>query len=262
MRVWSFLLLVLAGVLFISCSQDDSPSGPILYVSAGEKIFGSIEWNGQKAISVANDSGGVYVYGYLNQQDIATMLYRKVSAAEINDAEARLTDITLDNTSSENQIDIFATIDTAPGQYRYDSFFSLELDRSIAVTLNNVGNDITIFDMDTTLIVNDAAKNVSVVRLTGSCDIQSLEGELYIEMELPEDGFCRGETNLGDIVVRLPKTTSATLTATTDEGTVTVRNLEVNDKVETASSLEGVLGNGNGEIVLHTKVGNIDIQGF
>lgn len=262
MRVWSILLLITMGALLVSCSQDDSPAGPILYVSAGEKVFDSIEWNGQKSVSVANDSGGVYIYGYLNQPDIATLLYRKVSAAEINDAKARLGDISLNSTTSQDHIDIFTTINAKEGQYRYDSFFSLDLDRSIAVTLNNIGDDITVFDIDTTLVVNDAAKNVSLVRQTGSCDIRSLEGELYIEMQLPEDGFCRGLTNLGDIVVRIPKETSATLKATTDEGAVTLRNLDVNDKVESTTSVEGVLGNGDGEIVLHTRLGNIDIQGF
>ena len=262
MKKYILLLGVLVMLAVFAACSNDEPTAPKPLESVGEKVFDAIEIENQKHISVTNDSGGIYIYGYPNQDVIETLLYRTVSAEAKKLAEQRLGDIELQHRKTENNIDIFATIDTQPGGLNYTSWYSLDMPNNMVVDITAIWDDINIFDMDTTLTVTDAKRNISVVRHSGSTQLTTLAGDIYVEIAMPDSGYCIAETGAGDIVVRVPQETSARIELVSQSGSVTVNNLEVNDQVEQSGSLSGVLGLGEGEITLATNRGAIVLNGF
>ncbi|MBN1482426.1 hypothetical protein EH223_10335 [candidate division KSB1 bacterium] len=257
-----WLAIVLISVLiYFACSEDKSVS-PKALENVGEKVFGAISIEQQKHLYVKNDSGGVYIYGYPDQDVIETLLYRTVSAESKKLAEQRLADIELKHDKADDLINIFTTVNTQPGRLRYTSWYSLEIPNKMVLDIHDVWEDINVFDLDTTLMVRDAGHNVSIVRHSGSAQVNTLTGDIYMEIAVPDSGYCVGHTGAGDIVVHLPQETSATIKLVTQDGLISVNNLEVKNEVATPSSFEGLLGLGEGEIILETGRGSIILQGF
>ena len=144
MKIHPIILSLLFLPFLITCSQNDTV-GPKPLENIGEQVFGSIDMQDQTHINVKNDSGGVYIYGYWNQDIIETMLYRTVSAESRTAAQERLLDVQLQHSRSEETIDIFATINTHPGRLRYSSWYNLELDNKLVLNIQDIPDDITVF---------------------------------------------------------------------------------------------------------------------
>jgi len=66
----------------------------------------------------------------------------------------------------------------------------------------------------------------------------------------------------GSIQLEIPQTTSANFSASLVNGSISLQNLILHNKVVTSKSLMGTLGNGQGTISLRTTNGNINVLGF
>lgn len=260
-RYFRLAALLSSILIFFACSEDKSVSPKILE-NVAEKVFGTISIENQTHLYVKNDSGGVYLYGYPNHDVIETMLYRTVSAESKKMAEQRLADIELQHEKSDERITIATMINTQPGRLHYTSWYSLEIPNKMVLDVSGVWEDVTIFDMDTTLAVRDVRHNIAIVRQSGSAFVNTLDGDIYMEIALPDSGYCQGKTGGGDIVVRVPRETSATIRLKSREGPVSVNNLKVTNEVNAPGSVEGIIGLGEGEITLETARGSIILSGF
>jgi len=66
----------------------------------------------------------------------------------------------------------------------------------------------------------------------------------------------------GSIVLDIPQNTSAEFFASLVNGSISLQNLTLHNRVATSKSLQGRLGDGQGMITLRTTNGNIDVSGF
>lgn len=66
----------------------------------------------------------------------------------------------------------------------------------------------------------------------------------------------------GSVQIDIPQNTSANFSASLVNGSISLRNLVLHDKVETYKSVLGTLGSGEGVITLSTTNGNIDVLGY
>ena len=89
MKIHSIISSLLFLLFFFTCSQND-PAGPKPLKNVGEQVFGSIDMDDQTHINVKNDSGGVYIYGYWNQDVIETMLYQALLESAASEHSARM----------------------------------------------------------------------------------------------------------------------------------------------------------------------------
>mgnify|MGYP003343784369 CR=1 FL=1 len=71
---------------------------------------------------------------------------------------------------------------------------------------------------------------------------------------------CKATVN-GEIVLHLPQSTSAVLSAQVGNGTITLTGLTLTNEVRTATSLRGTLGAGDGMVSLQTTNGAIRVDG-
>ncbi|MDH3267535.1 MAG: hypothetical protein OEM46_01655 [Ignavibacteria bacterium] len=66
----------------------------------------------------------------------------------------------------------------------------------------------------------------------------------------------------GSIVLEILQNTSAEFFASLVNGSISLQNLTLHNRVATSKSLQGRLGDGQGMITLRTTNGNIDVSGF
>ena len=138
----------------------------------------------------------------------------------------------------------------------------MEVPYQMLCQIENATEGIYVFDLDSTLFINNAKDNIEIQRHNGSCEINTSKGNISVEIALPDSGFCRCSTSMGDIVMKLPVTTSATVYAKSNEGTVGYTNLTFSSLSQKTDFLSGTLGTGDGEIYLETQKGNIQILSF
>jgi hypothetical protein len=89
--------------------------------------------------------------------------------------------------------------------------------------------------------------------------LQSVSGDLNLQLDLDDGGTLNAETLSGDIELRLPKTPDAKLTMKTFSGEL--RNGFAGNGDEEVHTLTTTLGSGKGEIDLHSFSGDIDVSG-
>jgi len=132
---------------------------------------------------------------------------------------------------------------------------------SYQTTLNSVSGDLTASGVRGDLSADTVSGDLS---LDGgrfkTLKLQSVSGDLNLQLELDDGGTLNAETLSGDIALRLPKTTDAKLAMKTFSGEL--RNGFAGDRGDgEAHNLTTTLGGGKGQIDLHSFSGDIDVSG-
>ena len=98
--------------------------------------------------------------------------------------------------------------------------------------------------------------------IVGNVRVTLVSGNIASDVVLPLNGEIELSTISGNIMLSIPSVTSADLSAVVTYGAISTSNLSIQNRVQTPRSLEGMLGNGEGVIELHTLSGAIHVQGF
>jgi DUF4097 and DUF4098 domain-containing protein YvlB len=110
--------------------------------------------------------------------------------------------------------------------------------------------------------VEELNGNVILNDVHGGARVDLMNGRIEGNLFLPMDGELELQTVNGQIDLRIPERTSARFFANTVNGGIHVSGLTLRDEVRTRRSLEGILGEGCGQISLHITNGTIDVRGF
>jgi hypothetical protein len=145
---------------------------------------------------------------------------------------------------------------------RYIVNYNITVPSDLAVDVTQDNGHVTVADIESSLSVEVGNGNVYLPDIFGfatvSVDIGSVDGTVT----LPPGGEIMIATGIGDIDLRIPKSTSAELSALVGFGAITWNNLDLLNAVHTNNSLTGTLGDGAGLIDLDTRNGNIDVTGY
>lgn len=254
------LLILLIIITFVACSNDTGVETKPK-VSASDKLIGDFEMSGEHNLAADNPLGMITISGTNAGNTVKTYLYRIVFAETRELAEQHLSDILLDNSSSNDSM--ICTINSpASNSIDYLCSYSLELSNNIAFHIKAPNNGVKISNMDTTVYVSESYGSIEITQQTGSCDLKTSKGDISAQVFLNENDFCRCYTSEGNIVLEIPANINAILYSKADSGTVSFSNLTITDKQQTTNSLTGTLGDVKGEIRLESIKGNITITGI
>jgi len=95
-----------------------------------------------------------------------------------------------------------------------------------------------------------------------SVTVNSVNGKLTGILSVPSNGNVEMTLSNGSIELNIPQSTSADFLASLVNGTISVQNLALKNRVETKRSLQGTLGNGEGFVTLKTNNGSIVAIGY
>ena len=252
----ALLFLLLAITTLLGCSKATSP--PAEFTATGN-ASGQISLSGESTLKCVSTTGPVSVEG----EGLGTVRWflAKYAVAPTQDRAHQALDQIIPTYTRAGDTLVF-DVAMPPARDVYSSATTtLGIPFGMNCVIENSPTRVVASDLRGTLRVR-GTDSVTVERHVGSCDIVVSRGALVIEVAVPDSGACVAQTGEGIIDLRLPASSSATLTARTASGTISVTGLALADRVDGTGYVFGRLGTGAATFQLETKKGNITVTGL
>ncbi|MCC6397279.1 MAG: hypothetical protein IT282_09680 [Bacteroidetes bacterium] len=240
------------------CSGDDSTTSPQLS-RFNQRSNGDFVTGHPRAIVISNPYGAIIVDGQNLDTTGTWFLDTWVLAASQESASEQLSSVHLRCEPTDTAYHI--RVEASVGMTRLDVLLSVTLPQKIPCVVTSVHGETTVSGLHAEF-VGKAMGAVHLSSHSASCDISSVGGPIEIQIELPDSGYCFAQAATADISLKIPTTTSATLSAITSAGAVSCSGLQLSGQTAQPGMLTGSIGEGRGRIVLATGSGNISIRGF
>jgi DUF4097 and DUF4098 domain-containing protein YvlB len=188
--------------------------------------------NGTITVTGSSESASVTIYGE-----------RRVGSESAADAQEHLSrlEVRVEELGDEISVRTLQPSESRGRNYVVD--YEITLPRGLTVHINNING------------------NIDLEGLAGDTLAELINGQIDAKVSVPVEGVVDLSTVNGTIEVSVPVDTSAHLAASVVNGTIGIRNLTLHNEVSSRTSLQGVLGNGHGNILLSTVNGSIDVEG-
>jgi hypothetical protein len=248
-------------ILISNCGNSEI-SEPVDLIHYSFEQSNEFQISDAHIVSVENYKGGIIVYGNDDTNKISYTLNKTVRTANREQANMHFDEIEF--IKEMNFDTVYCSV-----AYPYDSdylqsygYLDLYIPYTLPLLIQNATEGIYVSYMSSDIIIRDVKDHISITHHSGTCDVSTLSGKIQIELILPDSGFCHAETEEGDIILKIPHTSSATIDARTDFGTISHTGLTIKESYENYGALRGIIGSGRCEIWLRTKIGDIEIFGM
>jgi len=246
----TFIIITLFFVFLSSSNCSKAPSSPSVVgeksignsFEAEDTVFLQMDVENGTVLNVVTINGNVDVQQVLSSQAIEVCAVKRVKSYSLADAEAQLgnIEVLLEKLSNEILVRTFQPNNQLERVYSVDYLIRIPKNFNVQVNCKN--------------------GKISLKEIFGSVEVQLENGEVVGEVILPETGVIDLQLTNGSAHLEIPDSTSATFSATTENGTVQVSGLVFSNQIQSPHSFQGVLGSGTGEIRLSTVNGNIDVS--
>jgi hypothetical protein len=239
-----FGLFLVLSLFLMNCSSDD-PTSPNSPDFAAEDPF-SFEMNvaDHSGFNLEAINGTMVITQAAGANSVLITGKKRVEAESSDDAREHLQDIEISLEDSTDQIFVKTVQPDNTHGRNYIVNYTITLPQNF---------DLSVISVNGPLTLNEIFGNVFAGLVNG--DINS-------KITLPLDGVVDMSAVNGSIKLDIPQTTSAQFSAKLVNGNISISNLNLQNRVETSSSLSGTCGDGRGTVNLHTTNGNIAVSGF
>ncbi len=253
----NFAAVLLVLIAMQGCTEK-SPTTPRQEVT--ERTFGEIAFVNAQVVAVENPKGAVVITGESRQRSIGWTLDKAVQAETGQRARAQFAAIKISHRISTDTLFVSVEAPCNSSTLTYAGDLSLSVPRQAPCIVTQALYSY-VYDLAALVVLRNTL-DVAIKRHSGSTQIVLAQGNIAIEAALPTHGFCFANTVKGDILLRIPTTTSANVLAQSGNGNVTFTGLALTNLEQKNSMIMGTLGTGSGEIRLATNIGNVQISGF
>jgi DUF4097 and DUF4098 domain-containing protein YvlB len=209
------------------------------------------ETNGQIRIEAADG----------NQIEVQATRIAKASTEEA--AKAALKELTISETATAGRVELDSTmpgLQLGIGVSRRVNY-NIKVPRATNVTIKTTNGDIRIQSVGGFLRVEATNGQIIAQGLGDGADVSSMNGRVDLDFAAVGSSGIRCKTMNGQVVVTVPKDTSATISARVTNGIVHTENLEVKAEDDSRRRLDGTIGGGGPDIRLETTNGEIRLVG-
>lgn len=280
----SLLATLLLVLLISSCviDPDPDPDDDVRNHNyrASEEFDFSIDVNAQTRLDIDATNGTVEILAGADNNRVQIWGERRVESDSYSDAEYYLSKLAVDVTQYAGEIAV-KTIqpDNTRGRnflvfyhIRVPQNWQVRADQQNGeVLIEGIGGpvDVTQNNGETVLrwIDNDLDAsldngNIFISHLSGSADVSLINGNIDASLDLlPAGGECKLTSVNGQILLAIPRSTSAEFSAAVTNGTIAINNLNLRNAQTTPTRTTGTLGSGDGSVELKTVNGNIVVNG-
>ncbi len=130
------------------------------------------------------------------------------------------------------------------------------------VTVNDVNGNVDIQNFRNTVTSSVVNGIVNATDISGSINVTVTNGTINGKVYLPENGSCALTLVNGNVSLLVPRTLSASVSASVTLGTVSVTNLPIAYTTNTRTSVVGVAGGGKGTVRLSSVNGVVQLVGI
>jgi len=216
---------------------------------------------GRHALDLNAINGKVEVIAIPGAQTVRIWGEKRVASDSDEDANEHLDNLEVRMIADDERISVrTAQPENTHGRdYRVDYSVRIPAGWAAVIIMVNGAAYLDNLSGDTSIeLVNG---EVVLRSIYGSLETRVTNGDVDARMVLAPGGRCDLSTVNGRIDLMVPRITSAGVTAGLTTGSISVSNLELHEAVRTKRTLKGVLGDGNGEILLQTVNGSIALNG-
>jgi len=256
-KYWPVLLMVLLSVSGCTTSVNNSNSTAeyktnFQYESADSAFTG---------ISVNNVNGTVEVIGVDSLTGLQVSGEKKVTDQTAVDAENHIGDISIEMDSSGSTFSIITHQPNSSGNRNYEVDYTIYVPSDWKTAITNVNGNVTVTNISADADVDLANGAVAANGITGNLKTIIQNGSINADMVLPPGDTCNLSTTNGQIILTIPRSTSATVSATVVNGAVSTSNLSIAATSASQTHIAGTIGKGEGSIALNAVNGTIALNG-
>ena len=226
------ILTMLMLLMSFGCSEtvlqpDDNGNGSgISKVKARKSFLNTVDLSTQTSFKVKGINGVVNVESVSGTNRVTISGEKIVSANTYQDANSHLNDIEIEIDESADELLVKTVHPESSNGRSYVVDYTIKVPDHLNVIVTNVNGEI---------------KGKITLPLNGTVDMSLLNGTVTLE---------------------IPQNTSAEFSANLVNGSIAVHNLTLQNEVSTSKSVHGTLADGNGDILLKTTSGNINVLGY
>ena len=252
-------LFYLSGCIIIDINNDQDISNNDY--SAEESFSYDITVDLHTWLRLTTINGDVKIEGHSGTDAVHIYGTRRVESESARDAEQHLEMLQVEVLDLSDKI-VVRTEQPEDAQGRnYIVAYTVLLPDDFDVFVDHVNGNIVVSDITGDATVNHVNGNVTMYGMSGDLIVDLINGNIDGDAVLRFDGSIDLTTTNGNIDLEIPTASSAELSVEVVLGSFETSNLLILDLVQDNRSLEGTLGDGNGQILLRTVNGNIRISG-
>ena len=260
-----FLFVLLSLAAFIACDvrvidSDNNVANTNFF--AVESFSFEIAVKNQTRLNLTVINGPVDVIGVAGATTAKIFGERRIESASAADAKAHLKELEVRVTDRQDEISVNTIQPDNTHGRNYKTVYHLRLPNTWKFNVDHVNGIVTIDSLKNDVSLKVTNGSVQLREIFGSVVAELVNGQLTGKLGLPVQGTCKMTTVNGQILLTIPKTTTADFSAAVTNGDINLSNLALQNSVSTPKSLRGKLGDGQGTISLSTVNGNISVDGF
>lgn len=276
------IVTVLLSLFLLSACVVDHNDGHVnnTHYSASENFSYSLNVTTQTYFELHGINGTVKIQGSANSNAVEIWGVRRVESESQADADANLTRLSVEITTTEEGIFVFTRQPEDTHGRNFIVNYQVRVPHNWLVfaeningntSLDSINNDVNVALINGELEVKDITGNASaelvngnlrLIEISGNVLGALVNGNIYGKVYLPPSGICKVSTVNGQVALSIPQTTSANFSARVSNGTISLSNLTLRNAATSPTSTTGTLGSGDGTLQLKTVNGNIVVTGF
>ncbi|MDP2883685.1 MAG: hypothetical protein Q8P51_01510 [Ignavibacteria bacterium] len=218
--------------------------------------------SGKTEVFITNVNGTVTVIG-VDTVSEARVSGTKIVKDQSEDAAMRhMVDITVDVQESSSALTIRTLQPSMSERRTYQVNYEVMVPSSWKVTVSNVNGNVDIQNFRNSVTSSVVNGIVNATDIAGSVNVNVTNGTISGKVYLPENGACNLSLVNGNVTLLAPRTTSASVSATVTNGSVSVSNFPIVYSTNSRMSVSGIAGAGKGTIRLSSVNGILQLIGF
>ena len=231
------------------------------YEAAESLTFGLSALNIAK-LQLEGINGNIIINGSSQTDSVIIICEKKVMSDSREDAEQHLSDVDVSVQNIDDTIFI-KTIQPAEAtlqSYAVDYLITLPVHFQIEIELIN--GSVQIDSVNNRIDITNINGNIKLNEIAGNTIVKTMNGNIIGKQTVPVNGVINHLVINGNIDLSIPENSSAEISATLTNGIIEIENLNPQIISISPQSYQGILGNGEGNIILETVNGTIRISGY
>ncbi|MBM4167811.1 MAG: hypothetical protein FJ215_01435 [Ignavibacteria bacterium] len=211
---------------------------------------------------VGNTNGNIRLIGVDNLREVIVSGIKVVQDVTTERASERIGEIRVVVIESSTSLTLRAEHPQSSSTTSYRVEFDIHLPNSWRVTAESVNGSVAARNFAERVDISIVNGMIDAYDIKGDLRAATTNGAIGATVYLPEQRSCILGTTNGSITLSIPRTTSATVSASTVNGLISYNNLPISVFASTPTTLSGRLGNGSATIILSAVSGTIGLVGF
>lgn len=259
------LSLMIGCFLFVGCGDNDSTGPGHVHdtsFKAEEAFSFKVDVVDHTQLRLEAINGSITISGQTESDSVVIEGIKQVGSDSFEDAEAHLPLLHVIVQDLGDEVHVWTAQPQQSSGRDYVVDYEIFLPANFEADVINANGTIALNSIDNQIYVACGNGQIVLNEIQASVAVQLGNGTIEAGITLPLNGIINLSTGNGIIALTIPRNTSADFQAAVGNGGIDIFNLILYNQVITSNSVTGILGEGDGTIMLNAGNGNILVLGI